>query len=241
MTNPFSTGWEWQGKGRFLVFRSMERELWRAAFLPVEVVQKMDAWVEPYLPEPGVKKAPTVTPDWRAFGRLITDLSVPQLKWGGLLTYGDSTDFRSACRQSFRERMMEHVSGSRRQVASLRFLGSLSEKQWQKARTKGLWIGGDIPLATMEEWFRPRVDRRRGGVTTENRRLFWGDGAGFAKGDVLRVRGGQTEKSEWEEPQPTLELHVLRGEERRGRFIWRTRLELWPRPAESIKLPDDIS
>jgi hypothetical protein len=196
----------------------------------------MDAWVESSLPVPGVKKAPTVTPDWRTFGRLITDLSVPQLSWGGLLAYGDPTDYREACRQSFGQEMLD-PSGVQGDVRGLRVLGALSEAQWQQARTEGLQIGADIELATAQQWFRPRPYEPFALSGTRDGRLTNGLTSDLARGDVLRVRGGRTEKTEWEQPQPTLELQVIRGEQLIGRFMWRTALTLHPRPTESIVLP----
>jgi hypothetical protein len=233
MTDPFSTGWEWRGAGQFLTFRSLDRDIWRAAFLPAEAVQTMDAWVEPALPPPGVKKAPTLTPDWRALGRLVVDLSEAEIAWGGLLTYGDPTDYREACRQSLRERMLSELAGPWEQLGALRLIGSLSDAQWQEVHAEGLAVGSDLPLATVQEALRG-PQRWAVGVTVENVRLFE---RGFAVGDVLRMHGGQTEKTEWEEPQPTLELQVMRRGQRIGRFVWRTSLALYPRPVDSIPLP----
>jgi hypothetical protein len=237
MTDPFSTGWEWRGAGQFLTFRSLDRDIWRAAFLPTEVVQTMDAWVEPSLPPPGVKKAPTLTPDWRAFGRLASDLSVPQLRWGGLLAYGDPTGYREACRQSLRELMLAQVNGAMGRLESLCLISSLSEAQWQELCATGLAVGRGLPLSTVQEAFRERPGWTFGGVIADNVQLFDRGTASFAVGDVLRVRGGQTEKTEWEEPQPTLELQVMRRGQRIGRFAWPTSLTLRPRPVDSIPLP----
>jgi hypothetical protein len=237
MTDPFTMGWEWRGAGQFLTFRSLDRDVWRAAFLPAQIVQTMDAWAEPSLPPAGVNKPPTVTPDWRAFGRLIADLSVPQVRWGGLLAYGDPTDYREACRQSLRERLLEEVSGQMGQVESLCLIGSLSEAQWQELHAEGLAVGRGLALSTVQEAFRARPGWTFGGVIADNVQLFGRGTAGFAVGDVLRVRGGQTEKTQWEDSEPTVELEVLRGGQRVGRFVWPTSLALYPRPVDSITLP----
>lgn len=236
MTNPFSTGWEWRSAGRFLTFRSLDRDLWRAAFLPAGVVQTMDAWVESSLTPPGVKKALMVTPDWRAFARLIMDLSVPQLRWGGLLAYGDQTDYREACRQSFRQRMLDQ-SGVQGDVRGLRVIGALSDAQWRQARTEDLQIGGELGLATAQQWFRSRPYEPRWLSGTQDGGITNGLTSDLTAGDVLRVRGGRTDETEWEGPQPTLELQVIRGEQMIGRFMWRTALTLHPGPTDSIILP----
>jgi hypothetical protein len=231
MTDPFNTGWGWRGAGQFLTFRSLDRDVWRAAFLPAEVVKAMDTWAEPSLPPAGVKKSPTVTPDWRALGRLVMDLSEAQITWGGLLTYGDPTDYREACRQSLRERMLSELAGPWEQLGALRLIGLLSDAQWQEVRAGGLAVGPDLPLNAVQQAFRGPQHRGVEVTTVENERLFR---HGFAVGDVLRLRGGQTEG---EEPQPTLELQVMRGDKMIGRFAWRTSLTLYPRPVDSITLP----
>jgi hypothetical protein len=234
MTDPFSTGWEWRGAGRFLTFRSLDRDVWRAAFLPAEVVQTMDAWAEPSLPPPEVRKAPTLTPDWRALGRLVMELSEAEIAWGGLLTYGDLTDYREACRQSLRERMLSELAGPWEQLGALRLIGLLSDAQWQEVHAGGLAVGPDLPLNAVQQAFRGPQHRGVEVVTVDNERLFR---RGFAVGDILRVRGGQTEETEGEEPQPTLELQIMRGGQRIGRFVWPASLTLYPRPVDSITLP----
>jgi len=241
--HPYNTAWEWQGAGRFLIFRSADRDVWRAAFLPADPIRTLDAWVEPSLPAEG-KTAPAVTPDWRAFGRRISDLTSAQIKWGGLLTYEDPTDFRNACRQSFRARMLSVATSGVGNPHVLRFLGSLSDDQWQQACTEGLRIGSDISLDVLLDRFRSRphehpapwvVTNEQGEEVMVPMRTAAGE-RGFTAGDVLRVREGQ---GNWFDVSPgaTFELQVIRQGKVRARFVLPARLVLRSGPTESIGLP----
>ena len=241
--HPYGTAWEWQGAGRFLIFRSADRDLWRAAFLPTDAVRTLDAWVEPSLPAEG-KAAPTVTPDWRVFGRLTSNLTTAQLRWGGLLTYEDPTDFRNACRQSFRARMLNVVGGGMGSPQVVRFLGSLSDDQWQQVGTDGLRIGSDISLEALLDRFRSRphehpapwvVTTEQGGEAMVPMPREAGE-RGFTAGDVLRVQEG---KGNWFDASPgaTFELQVLRQGKVKGRFLLPARVALRPGPTGSIALP----
>jgi len=241
--HPYGTAWEWQGAGRFLVFRSADRDAWRAGFFPIDALRVLDAWVEPSLPAEG-KAAPTVTPDWHAFGRLISDLSTAQIKWGGLLAYEDPADFRNACRQSFRARILSVVGSGMGSPHVVRFLGSLSDDEWQRLSGEGLRVGSDISLDTLLDRFRARlhelpppwvVTNEQGGEVMVSMTTAAGE-SGFAAGDILRVQEG---KGNWFDASPgaTFELQVLRQGKVKGRFLLPARVALRPGPTGSIALP----
>ncbi len=171
---PFPTtgakGWEWVDAGTFLRFRSEERDLWRAAFLPAHVQAELDSWLEPHLPvasdshtpAPGVR----VPVDPRSCIWLLQQTTGAQRAWGGRLIYGDPTLPHNAYRSAFRDKLLEMLD----QIPHIyRLLGDLSDDQWERLQAEGLTYGPDFSPAVTDE------DRNHG---------FWLD---RRKGDVLRV------------------------------------------------------
>jgi hypothetical protein len=163
-------GWEWGDAGAFLRFRSEERDLWRAAFLPAHVQAEVDSWVEPYLPESADSQAAAagirVPVDPKNCIWLLQQTTGAQRGWGGRLIYGDPTDRRNGYRSAFRGKLLEML----REIPHLyRLLGNLSDDQWERLQAEGLTYGPDFSPPVTDE------DRNRG---------FWLD---RRKGDVLRV------------------------------------------------------
>jgi hypothetical protein len=226
---PDTVSWEWRDAGRFLVFRSTDRDVWRGAFLSAEAVNFLDEWADAALPKEEGEVTPasvSVIPDWRAFGRIAGDIDPAQQKWGGVLTYGDPRDYRNACRQSLLEQMMEVVW---HWPYALRFLSSLSDKQWDQLQADGLRVGSDMPLSRMVEVWRCRkhepppfsLEPRSTAPSDEDP----GGWMGFAEGDVVRLTATDA-SGPAEEAQ--LLLQVLRD----GRPLW---------SAGEIKLPATIT
>ena len=214
---PDTVSWGWRDAGGFLVFRSTDRDVWRAALLPGEVVSVLDQWVDAALGSEegdGERRSVSVIPDWRVFGRMAGNLDPAQQKWGGVITYGDPTDYRNACRHSFREQMMKVLW---QQPYVLRFLSSLSDKQWDQLQADGLRVGSDMPLSRMVEAWRLRKHEPQP-FSLEPRSTLPSDQdpggwVGFAEGDVVRVT--RTDASRPAE-EAQLILQVLRD----GQPLW---------------------
>ncbi|UCC67992.1 MAG: hypothetical protein JSV79_12915 [Armatimonadota bacterium] len=163
-------GWEWGDAGGFLRFRSEERDVWRASFLPAHVQAELDSWIEPYLPESvDSQTAPAgirVPVDPKNCIWLLQQTTGPQRAWGGRLIYGDPTDLSNACRHTFRGKLLEALQ----QLPHIyRLLGNLTEDQWQRLHAEGL---------TYDPGFSPPV------TDEDGNHGFWLD---RQKGDVLRV------------------------------------------------------
>lgn len=163
-------GWEWGDAGAFLRFRSEERDVWRAAFLPADVQAEVDSWIEPYLPDPPDSHATPVgirvPVEPKNCVWLLQQTTGPQRSWGGRLIYGDPTDRHNAYRSAFQHNLLEML----REIPHIyRLLGNLSDDQWQRLHAEGLTYGPDFSPAVTDE------DGDHG---------FWLD---RRKGDVLRV------------------------------------------------------
>lgn len=143
---PEVVGWEWSDTGDFLRFRSTERDVWRAAFLPEDVKQALDGWLEPHLPKAGASEqtAVEVPLDLPACGWLAGRLTMPQRRWGGRITYGDQTERKYAYRNAFAEATLALFHG---RTYLYRVLGSLNDNQWARLKGDGLTWGADISLA----------------------------------------------------------------------------------------------
>ena len=190
---PSSVGWEWREAGAFLSFRSMDADVWRGAFLPEDALELLDRWVEPHLVGMGDGQvsvsAIEIEPDWRAFGRLLERLDVVQLKFGGHLTYGDPSDERYAWRQAFRVIVMRMAWG---EPWLFRFIGSLSDAQWERLKGEGLLVGADIGVEDIAERWEWREGEQIPHEVLLSSDAFMaerpGGWVGFEEGDVLRVQ-----------------------------------------------------
>jgi len=163
-------GWEWGDAGSFLRFRSREREIWRAALLPLHVYEALDGWLQPHLPQPlpGDATLPEIRVplDVSQGIWLLSQLTSLQRTLGGKLIYCDPSDAENAYRHEYRATMLQLV----RSLAPIyRILGELTEDQWERVRGNGLVWGIDFSPAVAVH------DRRWG---------FWLD---RRKGDVLRI------------------------------------------------------
>ncbi len=134
-------GWEWGNTGSVLRFRSLLRDIWRASFLPPDVVERMDNWSAPYLtPDAMAKEWMTIPVDpyqvlWVA-GRLDTS----QARYGSLLTYGDPASPEERWLSSFRYCVVGEIAW--KPIYGL--LSTLSPKQWDLARGDGIRMGYDL-------------------------------------------------------------------------------------------------
>ena len=165
-SDPWSAAWEWKDAGTFLVFRSVDRGLWREAMLPEEAIQELDGWVEPYLPEEGGGRTVVVPLDPRECSRIVRRLREPHLEWGGRLVYEDPADRANANRQAFREAALGAIAGD--QIVH-RALGELDDGQWEQLYGVGLRWGVDFSPAPVE---------------AREHRVWW---PVRKKGDVLRI------------------------------------------------------
>jgi hypothetical protein len=145
--------WEWGDAGRFLRFRSRNRDLWRAALLPRETVATLHAWLEPFLPKSVEENTPLPAVeaplDLQACGALLLGLTDAQRQWGGLICGADPTDWKEAYRRVWRRTVLE-VGWRNFEVYSV--LARLSAAQLDRLRTDGLVWEVDVfpPGATGE-------------------------------------------------------------------------------------------
>jgi hypothetical protein len=188
-------GWDWGDAGRFLRFRSKGRDLWRASMLPSEASERLDSWLDQYVPAPDaperLETALEVTLDLRQISALAAGLSNLQLAHGGKLICGDPTDRTAAHRQALREDVLGAVW---RAAGTLRALATFSDGQWEQVRGAGLRVAYDLTpdqrralgLSVQREQEGPEAvrgpGRRRGGPGSGGRRgrgpAFGGTGLG---------------------------------------------------------------
>jgi len=141
MTVGFCLGWDWGNAGSVLRFRSLLRDIWRASFLPPDVVERMDSWARPYLtPEAMAKRSMWIPVDpyevlWVA-GRLDTS----QARYGSFLIYGNPASAEERWLSSFRYWVVKEIAW--KPIYGL--LSTLSPKQWELARGDGIRMGYDL-------------------------------------------------------------------------------------------------
>jgi hypothetical protein len=159
-------GWEWGDAGHFLRFRSHNRDLWRASFLPATTVRALNARVEPYLPGAlalGEGSLDVEVPlGLPADAAALCRLTPAQRRWGGLFAYGDPSDGVQRYRQAF-------IEGALTAAENLPYADSLFAKlgaeQYQRLCDEGLVLDVDVPLHDL-----PGLESH-----------------GFARGDTVRL------------------------------------------------------
>jgi hypothetical protein len=140
-------GWEWGDAGAFLHFRSPDRDLWRAGFLPESAIGEINSWLEPELPEVMASDGadPIRVPiEPKRFCQLVADLAEPQRRWGGHLIYSDPTDEIEYTRFAFRGYVLGDAS---EQALAAVMLAGLTDQQWERIATQGLRYGVDFTPA----------------------------------------------------------------------------------------------
>jgi hypothetical protein len=246
--NPAATPvrWDWRDAGRFLSFRSVDRALWRGAFLPGDALEVLDHWVAPYLEgdEAEAEDANSISMevDWRALGRLMERLDLVQRMHGGYLTYGDPADKRNAWRHAYRERVMREAWQS---PWLYRFLASLSDAQFEQLKGEGLRVGVDMSVEDMAKRWECR-DGESGGMALMDTEPWEtspaeepGGWMGFEDGDVVRAEQGEVTR---EDRPAQWRLEIVKSEglmsfgldgEVQVR-LWGT-WRVWPSPAEVLE------
>jgi hypothetical protein len=215
-----AVSWEWGDAGDFLRFRSAQRDVWRAAFLPEAAIATFDAWAEPSLAGvPGESQSPkeiVVPVEPRQWASLVAHLTVEQERWGGYLIYGDPTNVKNAYRHALREQLCARPAASG--FSYYRMLARLNETQWQQLQSQGLAWGKDLSL-------QPDGEERRSALAYP-----------LAEGDFLRMG----EPEDWPEG-PVVVLRRLRvkgslaGVPPRPQVYWLpTKLRLSPKRTDSL-------
>ena len=135
--------WEWGDAGSFLRFRTANRDVWRAAMLPQELVDWMDGWTRAHLPEGGKETSVSfrleVEPE--AWTRYLRGLSELQVRYGSRVMHGDPRDLLEAARRATSEQVCSFADVG---LGLVQFLGSLSEDQWRLLRSGNLRAPEDI-------------------------------------------------------------------------------------------------
>jgi hypothetical protein len=188
-------GWEWEDAGRFLRFRSRDRDLMRGAFLPKSVEQTLREQFEPYTvglldrlvlarekarhawpPYPPNPPRLTVPLDIRDSAELARQLTPLQARWGGVLTYRDPATPQEAYHRAFRSALLRGLSGTARRAYQV--IGGLDDDSWNRLNGAGLRWGEDFTFRDSEE------EQAFGGMQVGDDR----------KGDLYRI----------EDPKPEL-------------------------------------
>jgi hypothetical protein len=142
-----SPEWEWGDAGRFLAFRTANRDIWRAAMLPQALLDWIDGQVEPYLPGPDAsgERAETAEFDlpvdpagWTFWIGSLSDL---QIQYGAVVPYAEPGDLLDAARRST---WGAAFALAKENPAVLRFLGSLHSAQWESAHAGTLEAPGGL-------------------------------------------------------------------------------------------------
>ncbi len=148
---PLGTGmrrpsWEWGDAGRFLRFRTADRDIWRAAMLPQEFVDWVDWLIEPHLPDqapPATRQHAELTIPvglvYRA--RMLGRLSDLQMQFGAEANYGDPRDMLNIVRH---QAITQILNAARNRPKLTRFLASLNDEQWEQMKGQGLRFEADL-------------------------------------------------------------------------------------------------
>jgi hypothetical protein len=143
-----SVAWELEGSSSLLRFRSLARDVWRAAFLPADTLGDLDRALEPYLvqAEQGGSSGHTakLTLDLPVMSRIASRLDSLQVRYGGSILYGDPADPKEGYRRALREAALEPLAAG---DWVLPWLGALTDQQWARAWKEGLnWAHDLAPM-----------------------------------------------------------------------------------------------
>ena len=218
---PPPLAWEWGDAGPLLRFRSAERDLWRAGFLPEDVLVELDQWLAPYLPqmtealESG--REVRVPVDLREMGRLAARLTEPQRRWGGTLTYENPTTAVNAYRSAFRFHVFTSIAG---RGALLTQFAVLRQDQWEDLCGEGIRWGMELAPSP--------------GAPAD----AWAQYAAAEEGDVIRLSApdpAAEARGEYPDDRPRVRLEVVR----RGKVVWwhelSTAIRLWPQEVARLR------
>ncbi len=140
-----SVAWELEGTSSLLRFRSLARDVWRAAFLPADTLGDLDRALEPYLvqAEQGGFSEHTakLTLDLPVMSRIASRLDSFQVRYGGSILYGDPADPKEGCRRDLREAALEPLAAG---DWVLPWLGALTDQQWARVWKEGLNWAHDL-------------------------------------------------------------------------------------------------
>jgi hypothetical protein len=140
--NDAEAGWEWGDAGSFLRFRHLARDLWRAAFLPEPILERIDAWLGPYTESAeGRGTAVEVKVDLEHACKLVAALDGWQAQHGGKSTYAEPNNEHNARLHALREKVLGEIG---RNEPVFRFLATLGDDQWKLLRGRGLRWGEDL-------------------------------------------------------------------------------------------------
>jgi hypothetical protein len=133
-----SPEWEWGDAGRFLRFRTANRDIWRAAMLPQATLDWLAAQVAPFLPDSADQPLAadfTLVPDPEQWTRQLARLTDIQIQCGAEVLQGDPRDLEDAAARAAWGAASRPVQAS---LLLVRFLGGLDGGQWQLARAGNL-------------------------------------------------------------------------------------------------------
>jgi hypothetical protein len=127
---------EWGDAGEFLRFRSLERALWREAFLPEAVLSAADSHLEAVLAESSEAGREVRVPvSVRELARIAVMTTEQQQHVGGWVIYGDPTDAGNAYRRPYLRALLRPVWEKRSVLGAL---VALSDEEWASVEGEGL-------------------------------------------------------------------------------------------------------
>ncbi len=138
-------GWQWKDAGDFLGFRSLARDLWRAALLPKEILFQLDSGLAAHAQEALQSEPPRATAavelNLAEACWLASSLGDAGLHHGGKVIYANPAEIRSSYAHSLREAVLRAVAAN---ADAFRFLATLSDHQWEQMRGSGLRWPDDL-------------------------------------------------------------------------------------------------
>ena len=141
--SPWSLGWDWGDAGSFLRFRSRERDLWRASFLPADLLARLDGQLARYLPPPGHPQAWGKTVEialqLRDYAWAVARARPAEVRLGRHLAYESPADPLAPVKRALRDLVM-----SGKPEAEWRALAVLTDQQWQALHADGLRADLDL-------------------------------------------------------------------------------------------------
>ena len=136
--------WEWGDAGRFLRFRTTNRDIWRAARLPEATRNWLDDRSRPFLPKPEDHAKVidlTLSVDPEEWTRQFCGVDDLQILHGARVLQGDPHDPVEVARRAAWEGLSQYGQVG---LSVLRFLGGLDGAQWQLARAGKLRWPEDV-------------------------------------------------------------------------------------------------